>query len=190
LASATAQPIPSPDSQLRGQYAATGEHVCLWATNGFDSNNQPKLPTVSFSSSTSIEGTVTFNGDGTGTLDVTDVNISTIPAFLNPPAPPILLTIPPSVSSDQVSGSLSYEVTSRSTFTATAVDLTGVFLTGPFAGQSFALNKIVLSGKIATDHKSLSLTSIEPTVETVTGGTGGTRSCHRSLVLFRITQSE
>ena len=88
----------SAPSSLKGDYAVTGSSACLAAPGssaaaptignttpnadaGFTSELRPINPSKSFSTSNNVEGIRTFNGDGTGTVNIIEVG------FAAPPTP-------------------------------------------------------------------------------------------------------
>lgn len=92
-------------------------------------------------------------------------------------------------SSNDFQASFTYNVAPDGTFTTVlSAPLTGTFLTGTRAGQTFTVDQIPLSGLISQDHKSLTLASVTPTVEVQTFSNGNVhqRICHRSRVLLRL----
>src|ERR1039457_6717499 len=71
---------------LKGAYGFTGTAACLVApgsstsTPGFDATLHPLDPVDAFSHSFSVEGIRTFNGNGTGTVNATAVDITVPPS--------------------------------------------------------------------------------------------------------------
>ena len=62
------------DDKLKGPYAVTGTQMCLTAPSGF-ANDSKGNPTIangndSVASANNFEGRYTFNGDGTGSIEV------------------------------------------------------------------------------------------------------------------------
>ena len=165
---------------LSGDYAFAGEATCLVAQPpGFNNNLTPigGRFTLSFS----VQGVQTFNGDGTGTLSGRIVTV-VHPDGTSPMAG--------NASSADLQGSFLYTVVAPDLSVATQLvgPLTGTNLTGPIAGQTFTITNFpVLTGVLSQDHKSLALTTAEPTIElqTFSGGTVFHRICHRSHVLLR-----
>ena len=197
-------------SRLKGEYAFTGTTACLVApgstspatpTNptpgislpnaGFNANLQPVDGKV-FSSSSSVEGIRTFNGDGTGTVKGTVVSITVPPT--PGPAGTGYPSFPPSASSNTFSASFTYTVLADGTFTVELVpgSFLGTFLTGPRTGQTVTIDKTPLAGLIGEDKKMLTLASVEPTIEIQTHSNGDVwpRICHRSQVSIKLGKSD
>ena len=80
--------------QLKGPYGFTGTAACLVSLTEFDSSLRP-TDNRNFSRSLSVEGIRTFNGDGTGTVKGTAVDI----------------TVPPSTGLGAGSGDFSFSFT-------------------------------------------------------------------------------
>jgi hypothetical protein len=187
LALTTAANADSP--KLKGDYAFTGSASCLDAVNGFDANlqaipNPPGSPTNGYFSSTfSIEGVRTFNGDGTGSVKARAV------AMILPP-----FASGPGAASIDVTFSFTYAVDGAGGFTSELVPGTfvGTYLTGPRTGQTDSIDKLPLSGLIGNDASVLTLASVVPTVEKQTFSNGDVRYriCHRSRVLVRMSPSK
>jgi len=85
--------------QLKGRYAFTGEASCLVAKHGFNDDLTPIDGNVN-SHSFSVQGVRTFNGDGTGTVEATAVEI-----------------VPPPFNPDASSQTFSYQFTTAGTYT-------------------------------------------------------------------------
>jgi hypothetical protein len=162
------------NKQLQGDYAFTGEGSCLSSVSGFNANLTPAGP--SFGEAFSVQGVRTFNGDGTGTIHDA-VSVSTvIPAGT------------PQAVAASFEASFTYVVAANDTYT-TALDgpLTGTFLSGPRAGQTFTVVGFTLSGRIAEDRKSATLASPTTEIETQTLSDSIVfRICSRSRVLLKI----
>lgn len=198
---ATSAAADSP--KLKGAYGFTGTAACLVApgsaatppapgntvplpNSGFNSNLNPIDGKV-FSHSHSVEGIRTFNGDGTGTVKGTSVNITVPPT----PQPPGYPSFPPGASSSNFTFSFTYTVNGDGSFSATMVpgSYTETFLTGGRAGQTATVDAIPpVVGLISQDGATLILAHITPKVETVTYSNGDVwpQICHRSRVLIKL----
>lgn len=165
---------------LHGDYAFTGEATCLAGLGGFTNDLIPIGGRFVFSFS--VQGVRTFNGDGTGTLHGRSVSVThSDNPFQSGGA-----------TSNNFQASFTYNVAPDRTFTSELNGpLTGTFLTGTRAGQTFATTNFpVFAGIISQDHKSLTLAHPEPTVEVQTFSNGDVqpRICHRSRVLLRLKE--
>jgi hypothetical protein len=166
---------------LKGAYGFTGTGGCLHSTTGFDSNLQALGP--SRLGSSAVEGIRTFNGDCTGTVKGTEVQIT---GTRTPPG-----GTPPHAESINFSFSFTYTVNGDGSWKTDIVPGTfmGTNVTGPVSGQTFTIaNFPTLTGLISQDGKTLTLAGLTPTVETTTrsDGTVRTRICHRSRVLIKL----
>jgi hypothetical protein len=195
---------------IKGSYGFTGTAACLTApgnvpgttplpnptpgtalpNSGFNSRFQPNdagPTTGAFSHSSSVEGVRTFNGDGTGTVKGTNVNITVRPT----PGPNGFPHFPPSAGSSDFSFSFTYTVNADRTWTATMVpgSYTETILTGPRAGQTGTVDAIPpVSGMISEDGETLIAAHLTPAVETHTFSNGDVEPeiCHRSRVYVRL----
>lgn len=168
------------DNVLQGDYAFTGEAACLIAPNGFTNDLTPindNASQISFS----VQGTRTFNGDGTGTVQGRAI-------VINPP--PAAANTAPSGSSQDFSYDFTYEIAADGTITTHMVPGTylGTFLTGTRAGQSYTIDHFSLSGVVSKDKRAITLTTATTEVETHTFSNGQVlpRICHRARSLIRI----
>lgn len=157
---------------LRGNYAFTGEDVCLVSPKGFDADFTPLGPTSVFSSS--IQGVRTFNGDGTGRL------IARTDQFNGPqPSGPGA-----SGNSADLSADFTYEVASDRTFTVEQGPMTSADIGEPNARTTVIIENIKFSGQIAQDLKTLVMSTEKSTVETrknLQGQILDYRICHSAL---------
>jgi hypothetical protein len=172
-ASAAADP-----PQLKGEYGFTGTTACLATAapgQGFNPNFTPT--DGSFGQSFTAEGIRTFNGDGTGTVRGSSMGI-TIPANVH------------SAGSDDFSFSFTYTVNDDGSWTSDLVGVeTGTIKTGPRAGQTFTIsNSPTGTGMMSQNGSTLTLATLDPTVELVTFSNGDVhkRICHRSRVHIKL----
>lgn len=201
--------------QLKGAYGFTGEGACLVAQGHVGDPSGPQLPnptpgvalpnsgfqadlrpndavpgssTVAFSSSFSVEGIRTFNGDGTGTFTGTAVAITGRPT----PGPGGFPHFVPAASSSNFSASFTYTVDGKGLWTATMVPgtYTETYVSGPRRGQTATADAIPpFSGMISQDGKTLTEAHTTPTVETHSYSNGDVvpEICHRSRILIRLS---
>jgi hypothetical protein len=182
LAAVTTLPVAGQGSrqQVQGTWFGTGTSACLVAAPGAGFNpNLTPTDGVTFQSS-SVQGTLNINADGTGTGEFHEFVLAP------PPVPP-----PGSVnaSSNHNSISFTYTIADDGTLTVVFSSVTGTLLTGPNANLSFTVTPPPLTGRIGRDGKSMMLSSAEPpTVETlhITGGPSFQRLCYRSRVFVPI----
>jgi hypothetical protein len=168
--------------KLKGEYAFTGTAACLSTAApgpGFNPNFTPT--DGSFGQSFAVEGIRTFNGDGTGTVKGHSMGI-TIPANMN------------SAGSDDFSFSFRYTVNDDDTWTSNVMGVeTGTIKTGPRAGQTFTVaHSPASTGMISRNGSTLTLATLDPTVEIVTFSNGDVhkRICHRSRVFIKLRNSD
>jgi len=164
---------------LKGEYGFTGTAACLSTAApgpGFNPNFTPT--DGSFGQSSAAEGIRTFNGDGTGTVRASSMGI-TIPANVN------------SAGSDDFSFSFTYTVNEDGSWTSRVIGVeTGTIKTGPRAGQTFTVsNSSPGTGIISRNASTLTLATLDPTVEIVTFSNGDVhkRICHRSRVFIKLS---
>ncbi len=173
-----AQTATAASPKLKGTYGFTGTAACLSTAApgpGFNPNFTPT--DGSFGQSFTSEGIRTFNGDGTGTVMASSMGI-TIPANVN------------SASSDDFSFSFTYTVNGDGSWTSAVTGVeTGTIKTGPRAGQTFTIsNSPTSTGIISNNGSTLTLATLDPTIEIVTFSNGDVhkRICHRSRVFIRL----
>ena len=164
--------------RLTGTYGFTGTAACLSTAApgpGFNPNFTPT--DGSFGQSFTSEGIRTFNGDGTGTVRGSSMGI-TIPANIH------------SAGSDDFSFSFTYTVNGDGSWTSDVIGVeTGTIKTGPRAGQTFSISNAPTSvGIISHNGRTLTLATLNPTVEIITFSNGDVhkRICHRSRVLIKL----
>ena len=172
-------------ARLKGEYAVTGSAMCMVSRGGFNPTTLqvipvPTLPEGGFSLlAFSIEGIRTFNGDGTGTANLTVVAIGNGGQ-------------PPSASSSKVTFSFIYNVQSDGTFTTKLVPGTFIstVLTGLNVGAQTTVDNFSLVGLIGNKADTLTVATVEPEIETIMDMAGHNlnyRICHRSRVLVRMS---
>jgi hypothetical protein len=164
--------------QLKGTYFSTGAQACLVSPLGF-TNGAPNNLALAFVQSSSVQGTYGFNADGTGTAQFKE----------------LLITHPPAsnagASSSEQSFSFTYTVADDGTLTLVTGSVTGTILTGSLKDVNFTLtNSPLLSGRIERNGTDITLSTTDPTVETLTlelpQPLALPRLCHRSRVLIPV----
>jgi hypothetical protein len=173
-----AQTATAAPPKLKGTYGFTGTAACLSTAAPGPGFNPNLTPTDgSFGQSFTSEGTRTFNGDGTGTVMASSMG-TTIPANVN------------SASSDDFSFSFTYTVNGDGSWTSAVTGVeTGTIKTGPRAEQTFTIsNSPTSTGIISNNGSTLTLATLDPTIEIVTFSNGDVhkRICHRSRVFIRL----
>jgi hypothetical protein len=175
--------------KLKGAYGFTGTAACLVSLAGFNSTLQSSDPTRSYSSSFSVEGIRTFNGDGTGTVQASSIGI------VIPPTP----GFPPSADSDTFQFQFTYTVNSDGSWTSDAVPGTfkGKMTSGPRTGQTYTLTNFPTVSGLTSKNASTLISvgdplmsgAFVPTIETITFSNGDSwpRICHRSRVLIDLS---
>jgi hypothetical protein len=206
---------------LQGQYGFTGSATCLVApghvgnenvppplanptpgvalpNSGFNTNLQPNdfanpgdSPSASFTHSFSVEGVRTFNGDGTGTVGGTAVDVDDRPT----PGPNGYPHFPPSAHSAEFSFSFTYTLDGNGGLTATMVpgSYTETFTSGARTGQTATVDAIPpVTGMISLDGKTLTAAHLAPIVETRTYSNGDVwpEICHRSRVFMQLRPNQ
>lgn len=195
---------------LKGSYGFTGTADCLVApgnvpgatplpnptpgiplpNSGFNLNLQPNDagPTsAAFTRSFSVEGVRTFNGDGTGTVQGTAVDVTHRPT----PGPNGYPHFPPAAGSATFSFSFNYTVNGDGSWTSTMVpgSYSENIQTGPRTGQTATIDAIPqVTGWISQDGKTLIAEHAAPTVEVRTFSNGDVwpEICHRSRVFIAL----
>lgn len=202
---------------LNGQYGFIGSAACLVApghvgsetvpppvsnptpgvalpNSGFNANLQPNdfanpgdTPSASYNRSFSVEGIRTFNGDGTGTVKGTAVDITNRPT----PGPDGYPHFPPAASSADFSYSFTYTVDGNGGWTATMVPNSYIetITSGPRTGQTATVDAIPpIAGMISLDGKTLTGAHLTPAVETHTYSNGDVEPqiCHRSRIFVQL----
>ena len=163
--------------QLSGTYSFTGEQACLVSPLGFNANLTPAGAGASVQSA-STHGTMKFNADGTGTAEFRELLI------VHPPASPL------AASSQEASFSFTYNIADDGEMTLVIGTVSGSFLAGPFTGLTFTNTPPPMIGQVARNGAVVTLTTVDPAVETSTLGPPASitipRICHRSRVLVPV----
>jgi hypothetical protein len=185
------------DKQLKGVYALVGQSTCRthWLVNP-DGD-----PTSSyFVHSASAQGTITFNGDGTGSGQISSVHV-THPIYTPIPMSlswsfPLPDGILGGTSTSDVVFEFDYTVSPNGAISRTITTLEGTFTSGPTAGKTFTQSPFTLTGFVSKDKGTILLSSVPGQAEIITsdifdnGVFYGSREqeCHRSRVLTLISK--
>jgi hypothetical protein len=148
---------------ITGQYASTGEGMCIATLFGFKPDSTPSCGTTpqgatvcpSTISSWSGEGVYLFNKDGTGSFTalIQYVNLS----YERPSG-----IVPPSAGAQKVSAKIHYTVTNerKITITADPGTYTMEWISGPSANKTFHTNGWARKGTVAPDGKIIIVNSL------------------------------
>jgi len=190
--------LEAQHKHLKGEYAVVGEATCRthWLVN-------PHGGTTSsyFIHSASAQGTMTFNGDGTGSgrvssVDVTHPIYTPIP-MLSAWPDPLTDGILGQTSTNDVEFEFTYTVSPNGAITRTITTLQGTITSGPSAGKTFTQTPFTLTGFVSKDKGTILLSSVPGQAEILTtdifnedGSFYGReeQECHRSRVLTRISK--
>ena len=167
--------------QLRGTYFATGLTSCVVSSTGFNPNLTPAAGGVVYLQSASVQGIWKFHGDGTGTGQLTELQITLPPSGF------------PGGTGVEDSFPFTHTVADDGVLTFVPGLVSGTITAGPLAGLIFSVNIPPLSGRMAKEGTAITLASTVPAVETLTVETpSGTlvakipRICHRTRVLIPV----
>jgi len=169
--------------QVKGTYYTTGSNVCIVSStpsppDQFNVNLTPVDGT--YIQSSSVQGILQINADGTGTGQF-DEYIVTYPGAAHPGG-----------GSSAYPVSFTYSFADDGTLTVEFAQINGTLLTGALAGYKFSVSPPPLSGRIARDGGTMLLSNTGPTVETLTISPAPNhffsfqRICHRTRVLIAI----
>ena len=170
---------------LRGDFAFTGSTVCV--NSGANFATTPPTPPLgfvnlvpigpSFVNTNSVQGILTFNGDGTGT------GVQHFVSLGNPGAASVF----------DVSLQFTYSVAADGTLTIDNGPAVSNTVAGPNAGQQSIITDVpTFIGRLSSDRKSLTFATFAPAVETVTRVVPAPelvttlRICHRNRIGIRI----
>jgi len=188
---------------LKGEYAVVGEATCKthWLVNPIGGTTS-----TYFIHSASAQGTVTFNGDGTGSGQISSVHV-THPIYTpipmgpywnwSPWPDPFPTSILGGTSTSDVVFQFTYTVSPNGAITRTITALQGTFTSGPSAGKTFTQTPFTLTGFVSKDKGTILLSSVPGQAEILTtdifnedGSFYGTeeQECHRSRVLTLISK--
>jgi hypothetical protein len=176
--------------QLKGTYGFTATGICIYALPDFLANVGVPFVAPSgavpnsgyFTQYFDNQGTVTFNGDGTGTSKLFSMGFR---------LPPQLNIFDPFASSTAATLSFTYTLNGDDTFTSNVMPETfeGTTTVGFGAGSTFTIENLPpLTGQISKDHKTIIEASLTPGVEMVIlqNGTTSNRICTNSRVLTKM----
>ena len=142
---------------LQGNYRAAASSTCLLSPLPFDSTGQPTNPNLAFLAARSLSGTFTFDGQGGGQAAFKALTVAGAPTA--------------ATAAETDAGKLHYKVTG-STATIILEHVAVAYKTGPEAGLGAVVDKIALTGGVSADGSSLTLSGVEPSVETTTVADG------------------
>ncbi len=188
------------DKQLKGTYAVVGEATCKthWLVNPYGGSTSSY-----FVHSASAQGTITFNGDGTGSGQISSVDV-THPIYTNIPMgsywpDPQTQGILGGTSASDVAFEFTYTVSPDGRISRTVTDGTflGTFSSGPHAGKTFTQSSFTLTGFVSKDKGTILLASDPTQAEIITSDIYNEdnsfygrreQECHRSRVLTLISK--
>jgi hypothetical protein len=172
--------------QLKGTYSFTATGICLYALPDFLTGPVPfiapdgAVPNSGyFTQYFDTLGTVTFNGNGTGTSELSSQGFRLSPQ---------LNIFGPFATVSTLTGSFTYTVTDD-TLNYVPGTFNGMTTVGFGAGTTFTIENIPpLTGQISKDRKTIIQAALTPGVETVTAqnGTISKRVCTNSRVLIKM----
>jgi hypothetical protein len=185
------------NKHLKGVYAVVGEATCKthWLV-------RPDGGTTStyYIHTHSVQGTVTFNGDGTGSGQVSTVSV-THPIYTPIPlgsywGDPEADGILGGTTTDDVVFEFTYTVSPDGAISRTITTLNGTFTYGHFEGRTFTQTPFTLTGFVSKDKGTILLSSVpgqpeilETTISPQDGVTPRQQQeCHRSRVLTLISK--
>jgi hypothetical protein len=186
------------NKHLKGEYAVVGQATCLTSWSVFPSD---VTIDVRFVHTASAQGTVTFNGDGTGSGRIYSVDI-TLPIYTPIPtfsswASPVSPNVLGRTSTNVVEFQFTYTVSPDGAITRTITNLHGEITSGPSEGKTFTQTPFTLTGFVSKDKGTILLSSVPGQAESLTteifnedGSDYGTQKqeCHRSRVLTLISK--
>ena len=190
--------LGAQNKHLKGEYAVVGEATCLshWLVNPNGGNTTPySIHTAS------AQGTMTFNGDGTGSAQISSVNV-THPIYTPIPMAqywwsPLPDGILGHTNTNDVLLQFTYTVSPNGAISRTITTAQGTFTSGPLAGKTFTFTPFTLTGFVSKDKGTIFLSSVPGQAEIYTmvisnedGTPYGTQEqeCHRSRVLTLISK--
>jgi hypothetical protein len=157
------------NKHLKGVYALVGQATCLthWVINPHGGNTS-----TYFVHTASAQGTVTFNGDGTGSGRIYSVDI-TLPIYTPIPmgsywSDPTTAGILGHTSTNFVDFQFTYTVTPDGSISRTITNLEGTITSGPSAGKFFTQTSFTLTGFVSKDKGTISLSSVPGQAEDLT----------------------
>lgn len=168
---------------IRGQYAYTGETTCLISPSGFNDKLQPAAG-VGVIQTSSREGVITFELNGTGSASMFSRNVSLPTLIAKIPPDPSIIIGTPSASTQEITFDFTYTLEKGGTITIILdTEGEGVFtskpITGPDAGAGLtftitgvlpdgSITPILMDGVITPDGKTITLNAGAPDVYKIT----------------------
>jgi hypothetical protein len=181
--------LPAVADPLQGTYGFTGTGICLYALPDFLTGPPPfvapdgVVPNSGyFTQYFDTQGTVTFNGDGTGTSKLFTQGFRLSPQ---------LNIFDPFASASTLTSSFTYTVNDDDTFTSNNVPGTfkGTTTAGAGVGGTFTIENLPpTTGQISKDHKTITEAFLTPGIQMVIAqnGTITHRICTNSRVLIKM----
>lgn len=183
---------------LKGEYAVVGQATCLTRWLEF-----PEDVTIDlrFVHTASAQGTVTFNGDGTGSgriysVDITLPIYTPIPTWSSWPSP-VSPGILGRTSTNYVDFQFTYTVSPDGAISRTLTNFEGTITSGASTGKTFTQTLFTLTGFVSKDKGTILLSSVPGQAEDLTteifnadGTPYGTQQqeCHRTRILTLISK--
>jgi hypothetical protein len=164
------------NSILKGEYVFTGNFSCAWGPFGDGFNPDLSRDANGYESSANIQGVLTFNGDGTGSLIYTALAIRHL--YYKEDNSPVMQA--------SALGTLLYNVNEDKTFTVD-IEITSTPLEGPYAGTTITVSGVEWDGWIVQGNQILSMYNTRPNITIVTVGTEEPREdiCKENITAFR-----
>jgi hypothetical protein len=173
-----AHAAPNLNARLHGDYAINATLACVQNQLGFGPGPDLELLGPANTRTITVHGVLTFNGDGTGTVQARSLAVLHSQAFLVTGGQP--------VGESEFSGDVSYTVNPDGTFTA-ELAVSGQVLSGISAGLTLDISDIVRQGRIAQGGRALIISNTVANVETVViGATTFKRICGRAGAALKI----
>jgi len=195
--------VPQSGAQnklLKGGYGVVGQATCRthWLVNPSGGSTSSY-----FIHSASAQGTITFNGDGTGSGQISSVDI-THPIYTPIPMAPVWGDPLPDgilggTSTSDVVFEFTYTVSPNGAISRTITTFQGIFTSGPNAGKTFTQSPFTLTGFVSKDKGTILLSSVPGQAEILTTDIyydedlnllygQQEQQCHRSRVLTLISK--
>ena len=163
---------------LDGEYTYTGSATCVGAQAGFNPGTfQPNPGAFTVVNSFTVNGTRTFNGDGTGTLTLKSVSVNQFGAS----------------AVETVNAPFLYNVAPDLTITITSQPSLSTQTAGTAVGSTSILSNVPpMTGRITEDLSTIALSHPLPGIETITPtvGTPFYRICARERILHRVKRAQ
>jgi hypothetical protein len=165
------------NSILKGEYVFTGSYSCAWGGFGNGFNPDLSRDANGYENSANIQGVLTFNGDGTGSLIYTALAIRHL--YYKEDNSPVMQA--------SALGTLLYNVNEDKTFTVDIEITDSTPLIGPYAGATVTISGIEWDGWIVQGNQILSIYNTRPNIHIVTLETEEPQEeiCGTNITAFR-----